>query len=57
MEGLWEENPRFGEVWRGYDRNQVEKYLRRPQDSDAPPRFDVVLRGYDREEVDRYVGR
>lgn len=49
----------FDIVWRGYDRRQVDEYLRRlahePADSLPPPVFDVVLRGYDHRQVERYL--
>ncbi|GAA0339896.1 DivIVA domain-containing protein [Actinoallomurus spadix] len=50
---------RFDIVWRGYDRRQVDAYLRRlaqePAGSPDPPVFDVVLRGYDHRQVERYL--
>jgi hypothetical protein len=52
------ERPDFRVVWRGYDRRQVEEYIRRTGESTEPqpaPAFDVVLRGYDRRAVDRYL--
>ena len=73
MEELWEkadaEEPRFRVVWRGYDRSQVDGFLRvaanstadehADEDADAGlrPEFAVVLRGYDRKEVERYFDR
>lgn len=63
MEGLWEpvaEGPEFPVVWRGYDRRQVDEYVRSrtaggPGAGGTPPVFDVALRGYDRRAVDRYI--
>lgn len=60
MEGLCEmstEEPRFRVVWRGYDRRQVDEYIRRLPDRSDPPEFDVVLRGYDHKEVEAYIAR
>ena len=43
MEELWQtggastEGPRFSVVWRGYDRHQVEEYVRRLQNAAARP--------------------
>jgi DivIVA domain-containing protein len=52
-------NQAFDIVWRGYDRRQVDEYLRRlahePAGTLSPPVFDVVLRGYDRRQVERYL--
>ncbi|GAA4623863.1 hypothetical protein GCM10023196_021770 [Actinoallomurus vinaceus] len=48
----------FDIVWRGYDRRQVDEYLRHLADDPTGtprPAFDVVLRGYDRHQVDRYI--
>jgi hypothetical protein len=66
VEGLWEpvaEGPRFPVVWRGYDRRQVDEYVRSqatggtagPGAVGTPPVFDVALRGYDRRAVERYI--
>lgn len=67
------EDPQFSVVWRGYNRRQVDEYVRALKSSstnaDAGARlaelfasgpvamFDVVLRGYDRREVDQYIER
>ncbi|WP_433171770.1 DivIVA domain-containing protein [Actinoallomurus sp. CA-150999] len=51
-------NDAFDIAWRGYDRRQVDEYLRRLSDDPTgtpPPAFDVVLRGYDRRQVERYL--
>ncbi|MEV0406231.1 DivIVA domain-containing protein [Actinoallomurus sp. NPDC050550] len=51
-------NDAFDITWRGYDRRQVDEYLRRLADDPTGtprPTFDVVLRGYDRRQVDRYL--
>ncbi|MCO5999471.1 DivIVA domain-containing protein [Actinoallomurus rhizosphaericola] len=52
-------NQTFDIVWRGYDRRQVDDYLRRlaqdPAGTPFPPAFDVVLRGYDRHQVERHL--
>lgn len=54
-------NQTFDIVWRGYDRGQVDDYLRRLEQEPAgtlpPPRFDVVFRGYDRHQVERHLTR
>ncbi|WP_123966087.1 DivIVA domain-containing protein [Streptomyces sp. TLI_185] len=49
----------FAIVRRGYDRGQVDDYLRllaAGQDPSAPPAFDVARRGYDRAQVDARIG-
>jgi DivIVA domain-containing protein len=51
------EEPRFSVAWRGYDRRQVDEYVRRLPDRSGPPVFDVVFRGYDRKEVEAYILR
>lgn len=64
------DGPRFGVVWRGYDRAQVDEAVRTAADPPAADRtadeatsatpvweFDVVPRGYDRHEVERYFAR
>jgi len=46
-------------VRRGYDRRQVDDYLRllaAGQDPSTPPAFDVARRGYDRAQVDARIG-
>ncbi|GAA4492226.1 hypothetical protein GCM10023191_027880 [Actinoallomurus oryzae] len=66
MEELWEpaaQGPDFPVVWRGYDRRQVDEYVRNlttggttgPRPGGPPPLFDVVFRGYDRRAVERYI--
>jgi len=69
LEELWDragaDEPRFRVVWRGYDRSQVDEFLRVAANSTADedadtgvrPEFDGVLRGYDRNEVERYFER
>ncbi|MEV5750658.1 DivIVA domain-containing protein [Actinoallomurus sp. NPDC052308] len=52
-------NQAFDIVLRGYNRRQVDEYLRRlaqePAGTTPPPVFDMALRGYDRRQVDRYL--
>jgi DivIVA domain-containing protein len=48
----------FDVVLRGYDRDQVDRYLEALSQADspmAPPAFRVVLRGYDRRQVDARI--
>ncbi|MGW2485681.1 DivIVA domain-containing protein [Streptomyces sp. NPDC001606] len=48
----------FDVVLRGYDRRQVDRYLKALAQGDSPeplPAFRVVLRGYDRRQVDARI--
>ncbi|GAA1533799.1 hypothetical protein GCM10009678_15130 [Actinomadura kijaniata] len=55
--------PGFDIRWRGYDRVQVDDYLRgltkrRGLRSETPPpSFELVLRGYDQDQVDSFIQR
>ncbi|MDX3233825.1 DivIVA domain-containing protein [Streptomyces sp. ME19-01-6] len=45
----------FDVAWRGYDRQQVDRYLKALSEADSPvgpPPFQIVRRGYDRQQVD-----
>lgn len=48
----------FNLVWRGYNRHQVDRYLKALSEADSPvgpPPFQIVGRGYDRQEVDARI--
>lgn len=52
---------RFRNVWRGYDRAEVDTFLARVQAGDVSAQemidhaFPLALRGYDSEQVDVYL--
>ncbi len=48
----------FTVVWRGYNRQQVDRYLKDLSQAGSPaspPRFQIVLRGYDCQQVDARI--
>ncbi|MFJ3216072.1 hypothetical protein ACIPLC_09150 [Kitasatospora sp. NPDC086801] len=48
----------FDLVRRGYDRHQVDRYLKALSEAGSPPPqpvFEIVRRGYDREQVDARI--
>ncbi|MFG2830566.1 DivIVA domain-containing protein [Streptomyces sp. NPDC048434] len=48
----------FNVVWRGYNRQQVDRYLEALSEADTPvgpPPFQIVGRGYDRQQVDARI--
>ncbi|MFD5438178.1 hypothetical protein ACFWJ4_39235 [Kitasatospora sp. NPDC127067] len=48
----------FDLVRRGYDREQVDRYLSAPSEAGSPPprpEFRIRWRGYDREQVDARI--
>lgn len=49
------DRPDFTIVMRGYDREEVDRYLASAPGSAAVPAFRIVMRGYERTQVDAYV--
>lgn len=49
--------PGFDLVHRGYDRNEVDRFLRGEDGGPLgePPRFAIGRRGYDRDQVEEFI--